>query len=257
MLTITGLHYRYGPQPILKGIDLAIAPGEVVSLVGPNGAGKSTLLKCVNNILRFSQGQIAVAGRPVTAYGHRHLARMVAYVPQQAGPTLSLPVLDMVRLGRAPHRGQSTGRRDHAIVMEAIDRLNLQALALKPFGALSGGEQQRVLLARALAQGGRLMLLDEPTAALDIRHQLETMTLLRSIARDSGIAVLVAIHDLALAARFSDRLVMMHQGTIHAQGPWQAVLTAKNLEGVYGVGAVVGTDQGLPYVIQTQAADGR
>jgi len=255
MLEIIGLHYSYGAQHVLRGVDLSVAAGEVVSLVGPNGAGKSTLLKCVNRILRFRQGQITIDGRSVAAYRQRHLAQFMAYAPQQSGPTLSLLVLDMVWLGRAPHRSHATGAHDRDVVMETMERLNLQKLALKPFGALSGGERQRVILARALAQQGRLMLLDEPTNALDIHHQLDTMTILRSAARERNMAILIAIHDLALAGRFSDRLVMLHQGRTHAEGRWAAVLTPRNLQQVYGVSAIVGNDRGLPYVIPTHGTE--
>lgn len=254
MLRVTGLCYRYADTPVLRGVDLDVAPGEIVSLVGPNGAGKSTLLKCVNRILPPSDGQVTLDGRPTKDYRRRDLARAIAYVPQQAGPAMSLPVVDMIGLGRAPHRGYATSSRDRDVVLDVIERLGLQALAFRLFGELSGGERQRVLIARALAQEGRVMLLDEPTTALDLRHQLETMTIVASIARERSMSALIAIHDLALASRFSDRLVMLGDGVVRAQGAWTDVLTPSHLEAVYGVSAVVGTDQGLPYVIPTHRA---
>jgi len=250
-LTVAGLDYRYAHRPVLRGIDLAVAPGEVVSLVGPNGAGKSTLLKCINRILKPGSGRIDLEGRPVAGYGRRDLARAIAYVPQQAGAALSLPVIEMVALGRAPHRAYGSGRRDREIVLGVLERLGLETLAMRRFGELSGGERQRVLLARALAQGGRLMLLDEPTSALDLRHQLETMTIVRAVAKELGIGALIAIHDLGLAGRFSDRLVMLSAGRVHAEGPWTEVLTSAHLEAAYGVSAVIGSDGGLPYIIPT------
>jgi len=251
MLKVVALEYRYTETPVLQGVDLAVAAGEVVSLVGPNGSGKSTLLKCVNRILKPTGGRVLLEGRPTTDYPRRELARAAAYVPQQSGPAMSLPVIDMIGLGRAPHRGYASSRRDSDVVMEVIERLGLQPLAFRLFGELSGGERQRVLIARALAQEGRVMLLDEPTNALDLRHQLETMTTVRSIASERGIAALIAIHDLALAGRFSDRLIMLADGRVRAHGTWSEVLVPAHLEAVYGVSAVVGTDQDLPYVIPT------
>jgi iron complex transport system ATP-binding protein len=252
MLQITGLRYRYNNRPVLDGIHFNVDRGEIVSLVGPNGAGKSTLLKCVNRILKpGAREQVVFEGRPTADYSRCELARAMAYVPQQEGPALSLPVIDMITLGRAPHRGHSSRQRDREVVMAVLELAGLAPLAFRVFGELSGGERQRVLIARALAQEGRLVLLDEPTTALDLRHQLETMTLVRTIAREQGTAAIVAIHDPALASRFSDRLVMLSGGRIHAQGEWSAVLTPAHLQMVYVVDAVIGADGGLPYVIPT------
>lgn len=253
MLRVHGLHFRYPDTAVLAGIDLALEVGEIVSIVGPNGTGKSTLLKCINGILQPTTGEIAVAGRSTRDYSRRELARTVAYVPQQTGGMLSLPVVDMIGLGRAPHRASSTRAHDRDVVMNAIQQLKLDALAFRMFGELSGGERQRVLIARALAQEGRLMLLDEPTSSLDMRHQLETMTTVRDIVKNRAVGALIAIHDLALASRFSDRLIMLSRGQVHAAGSWDTVLSSAHLQAVYGVGAIVGTDQSLPYVIPTQS----
>ncbi|OWY27354.1 ABC transporter ATP-binding protein [Herbaspirillum robiniae] len=254
MLHIDALHYRHGEREILDGIRLDVAAGEVVALLGPNGAGKSTLLRCVNQLAGRYRGRILVDGRDAAALAPRELARTVSWVPQQAGGSMALRVLDMVLLGRAPHRRRGSGERDLAIALEAISRLHLEELALRPVDRLSGGERQRVMLARAMAQEGRLMLLDEPTSDLDLRHQVEAMQAVREIARARDAAMLVAIHDLALAARFADRLVMLAGGRIHAAGPWREVLTPANILAVYGVHARVGCDDGIPYVIPTGAA---
>lgn len=248
-LAIAALTYRVGGRTILDGVDLVAAPGEIVSLIGPNGAGKSTLIKCANGIVAPASGDIRVAGRRLGDYGRRDLARTVAYVPQATGTALAISVLDMVQLGRAPHRRLGSGARDRAVALDVIEQLGLQALAFRLFGDLSGGERQRVLLARALAQGGEVLLLDEPTSALDLKHQLDTMTTVRRIARERRMAVLVAIHDLALAARFSDKLALLHHGRVREAGPWQDVLTTDHLAAAYGVGAIVGRDQTLPYLI--------
>lgn len=248
-LVVEALGYRAGARAILAGVDLAVAAGEVVSLIGPNGAGKSTLIKCVNGILTPAAGAIRIAEKPLAAYGRRDLARAVAYVPQAAGTALAVSVIEMVQLGRAPHRHFGSGARDRAVALDVIEQLGLQALAFRLFGDLSGGERQRVLLARALAQGGEVLLLDEPTSALDLKHQLDTMTTVRRVARERGMAVLVAIHDLALAARFSDRLALLHATRVRAVGGWRDVLTQAHLAAAYGVGAVLGRDGDLPYLI--------
>jgi iron complex transport system ATP-binding protein len=256
MLNISGLHYRHGKRLILDNVDLQVGAGEIVCLVGPNGAGKSTLLKCINRINRVMPSQHAgmtLAGDNLQDMSRRNLARAIAYVPQHTGPAMSLRVADMIALGRAPHRTWDSGDRDRRIVLDAIERLKLQELALRPYDELSGGERQRVLLARALVQQGRLLLLDEPTSDLDLHHQLEAMTAAREIADAQGSGVLIAIHDLALAARFADRLVMLREGRVVAQGHWREVLTPQHIEAVYGVSARIGSDGDIPYVIPLRA----
>ncbi|MDG2527922.1 ABC transporter ATP-binding protein [Caulobacter endophyticus] len=251
-LSVRNLWRRYGEADVLRGVDFDVAPGEIACLVGPNGAGKSTVLKCVNRILAPSKGEVLLDERPVSAFGRRALAQAVAYVPQQAGQAMSLPVIEMVGLGRAPHRGLGTAAHDRAVVMDAIQRLRLEPLAMRQYGELSGGERHRVLIARALAQEGKVMLLDEPTSDLDLRFQLEIMTALRRLADEHRVAILVAIHDLALASRFSDQVIMLSQGRVFAKGGWREVVTPSNLSSVYGVGALTGADSGLPYVIPTE-----
>lgn len=248
-LSVHDLHYRYGGAEVLRGIDFEVGPGEIVCLVGPNGAGKSTVLKCLNLILKPHRGGARLDDAPISSLGRRTLARAISYVPQQAGQAMSLPVMEMVRLGRAPHRGLGSTAHDQVVVLDAIQSLQLASLAMRQYGELSGGERHRVLIARALAQQGRVMLLDEPTSDLDLRYQLETMTMLRRLARERRVGILIAIHDLALASRFADRIVMLSQGRVFAQGPWREVVTPANLEAVYGVSALTGLDCGLPYVI--------
>ncbi|MCA1326800.1 ABC transporter ATP-binding protein [Herbaspirillum sp. alder98] len=249
MLGLDSLHFHHGARELLAGIDLKVAAGEVVALLGPNGAGKSTLLRCINQTAGPYRGQVTLHGRDAATLGRRELARLVSWVPQQGGSSMALRVVDMVLLGRSPHRRPGSGHRDMQIVSDIIDRLQLQDLATRAVDQLSGGERQRVMLARAIAQESSLMLLDEPTSDLDLRHQLEAMAVVRATARERGTAALVAIHDLALAARLADRLVLLSNGRLHAEGPWQQVLTADNLRAVYGVDAIVGSDDGMPYVI--------
>jgi iron complex transport system ATP-binding protein len=254
MLAISRLTYRHGQRLILDHIDLQVGAGEIVCLVGPNGAGKSTLLRCINRILKSEHAVMTLDGHALEHMARRDVARAIAYVPQQTGSAMALRVHDMIALGRAPHRRWDSAGQDRRIVLDVIAQLGLQALALRSCDELSGGERQRVLLARALVQQGKLLLLDEPTSDLDLHHQLEAMSAVRGIADHQGSGVLIAIHDLALAARFADRLVMLKEGSIVAQGHWREVLTPHNIAAVYGVNAVVGSDGDMPYVIPLRPA---
>ena len=248
-LSLEHLHFSYRRHAVLRDINLHIGLGEIVSLVGPNGAGKSTLLKCVNNILRASQGTIHLNGKPLQHFSLRQLAHLVAYVPQHTDAGSALSVFDMILLGRAPHIGYRVSADDRRIVMEVIERLDLHDLAFRMFGELSGGERQKVLLARALAQKSKLLLLDEPTSNLDLKNQLETMRILHKVVKEEGLSALVAIHELNLAARFSDRLVMLKRGQIYADGHWEDSLTPENIHSVYDVKTRVLLDNGIPYIV--------
>ena len=255
LLNVKDLYCRYGPATVLAEITLHVAAGEVVGLIGPNGSGKSTLLRCLGRLQSVSSGRISILGREMSSYGREALARIIAYVPQHIGSSMSLRVIDMVALGRLPYSGLCSDTANRSIVLDAIDRMHLQSLALKHFGELSGGERQRVLIARALAQQGQLLLMDEPTSDLDLRHQLATMHAVRRIARERSVGAVIAIHDLALAARFCDRLVMLKAGRVYAQGEWQSVLTAEGVAAVYGVAARVGTEGGMPYIIAVEETE--
>ena len=241
------------PGAVLNGVTFAVAAGEVVGLIGPNGAGKSTLLRCALGLKRLHSGRVQVLGQDLSSYTRLALARTLAYVPQHSSAGMALRVTDMVALGRSPHRGLHSSAHEQGVVFEAMERLQLLPLAMRPFSELSGGQRQRVLLARAVAQQARLMVLDEPTSDLDLRHQITALGVVRQMADAQGTAALIAIHDLALAGRYCDRLVLLNQGRVHAQGPWQHVLTPDNLAQVYGVTARVGVDGGRPYVL-TEAA---
>jgi iron complex transport system ATP-binding protein len=203
----------------------------------------------VNKILHPSHGNIHLQGKPLHHFSLRQLAHVVAYVPQHTDAGSALPVFDMILLGRAPHIGYWVSEQDRRIVMEVIERLALHDLAFRMFGELSGGEQQKVLLARALAQKSQLLLLDEPTSNLDLKNQLETMRIIHKVVKEEGLSALVAIHELNLAARFSDRLVMLKHGQIYADGHWETMLTPENIQYVYDVEARVLCDRGIPYIV--------
>jgi len=251
-LTARFLRLQRGGRTLLDGIDLALAPGELLCLLGPNGAGKSSLIRCLDGIWKPGGGTVEVDGHPLSRLPREALARAIAYVPQQGGETLGLSVAEMVTLGRAAHRHRESAAERRAIVRSVLARFSLEPFALRPFDALSGGERQRVLIARAVAQDARYMLLDEPTSALDLRHQIDALRQVRELVDASGIGALMAIHDLGAAARFADRIALMSEGRLVAVGDWRAVLTPDRLREVFGVAAHVGEVEGIPYILPAE-----
>ena len=224
------LHVRLGQGEVLRGVSVSVRAGEVLALVGPNGAGKSTLLGALAADLPAAAGVVRIHGRPATEWSAPELALRRAVLPQSA--TLSFPftVEDVVRMGRAPHA--SSPAEDDLAVAEAMARAEVTDFALRPFSALSGGERARVALARVLAQRAPLLLLDEPTAALDLRHQELVLRLCRERAH-AGDAVVVVLHDLALAAAYAHRVAILRAGRVAADGPPGDVFTEALLSDVY------------------------
>ncbi len=254
LLEVRGVSCRLGGRPVLQGIDLSLAPGEFVALIGANGAGKSTLLRCVLGLQRRDSGQVLIQGRPLEDHEGPALARRMAWVPQPKGAGMGLNVAEAVALGRLPHRGSTAAADDDAVVLDCLQALQLESLALRPLAELSGGERQRVLIARALAQQAPLLLFDEPTSDLDLRHQLGTLARIRNLARERGVGALVVMHDLTLAARFADRLLLLSGGRTLALGPWREVLTPEHLRQAYGVHARVAEVDGLPFIAPLEEA---
>ncbi|MGE4431421.1 MAG: ABC transporter ATP-binding protein [Sphingobium sp.] len=252
-LMARSLHLKRGSHSLLAGLDLHLAPGELLCLLGANGAGKSSLVRCLGGIWKPTSGMVEVDGRPVTRLSREVIARTIAYVPQQSGETLGLNVTEMVELGRAAHRHRESAADRKAFVQAVLARFALGSLAARPFDVLSGGERQRVLIARAVAQDARYMLLDEPTSALDLRHQLEALRHVRRLVDDKGIGALMAIHDLGAAARFADRIALMKEGRLVAVGDWRAVLTPARLRDVFGVDAHIGEIGGIPAILPMEA----
>jgi len=234
----------YGGPPVLQGVTVRLGQGELAGLIGPNGCGKSTLLRCLSRALRPAAGTVRLDGRDLAAWPPREAARRLAFVPQQEPALFEFRVRDLVLMGRHPHlepwRGETD--RDYAIAAQAMADADIAHLADRPVTQLSGGEHRRVLLARALAQQTPLLLLDEPTAHLDITHQADLMTLVREQTRRQGQGVLAALHDLNQAAEFCDRLILMRAGRIVAEGAPEAVLTAANLRLAYDAEAQIGAN---------------
>ena len=234
MIEIKNLNVSYSTRPILKNISLNVKRGEIMALLGPNGSGKSTLIRALSGVVPAS-GALCLAGRTLSGLDPASRARLVAVVPQTSSLPPAFTALETVLLGRTPYLnflGQLSAK-DHEIARCALVKVDALALADRRVGELSGGEQQRVLLARALAQATPVLLLDEPTAHLDLQHQIGLLELVRRLARQENLTVLIALHDLNLAARYADRVALIVNGEIKAQGTPAQVLQAEMISSVY------------------------
>lgn len=236
--------------PVLRGVDIAVAGGELVGLIGPNGSGKSTLLRALPGLIRLRGGRVLLGDRELHSLARRERARRIAYLPQHGASHWPLTVERLVALGRLPHQSpwQELSDSDRAAIERAMAATDIGHLAGRVISHLSGGERLRVHLARALATEPEVLLADEPVAALDPYHQLQAMELLRSTA-DRGGAVLVVLHELSLALRYCDRLVLLDQGRMVADGGPAEVLDDSRLADVYQVTALHGRHEGVPYLL--------
>jgi iron complex transport system ATP-binding protein len=228
---------RMGSRAILDGVGLRLAAGERVALVGPNGAGKSTLLRALTGVLAPTAGTVGLCGAPIASLDSRAVARSIAVVPELTPLPFEMQVHEVVALGRLPHEPPLSGLRafDRAAIDRAIDRVGLTTLRDRDVRSLSMGERQLVFIAVAVAQAAPLLILDEPTAHLDIRHQVEVMELLVDLNERDGTTVLAVLHDLALAAHFFPRVVVLSEGRVVADGPPRTTLDAELVEAVFGV----------------------
>lgn len=243
-LVLDRVSATYGREPVLREVDLRVDPGEVVGLVGPNGSGKTTLVRVASRTLRPVSGRIRVSGRDLVGMSAHEAARLVAVVPQDVVPAFSFTALELVLMGRSPYRSRWGGGtpQDWARVRAAMGATQIQHLADRPVDELSGGERRRVVLAQALAQDAPVLMLDEPTTHLDVRHVLDLLAIVRRLAERERTAVLAIHHDLNLAASTCDRLVVLRAGEVVATGPPASVVTPGLLREVYGVEAEVSTD---------------
>ncbi len=248
------IELAYGGRPVLRGVDLEVRPGEMLALFGPNGAGKSTLLRVLAGDLSPVRGAVTIGGRPLRALGRREIARLLGVVPQEPLAPLPYTAGEIVLMGRAPRvaRFRMEGEADARAALRALAALGAAALCDRPVGELSGGERQRVAIARAIAQETPVLLLDEPTAFLDVRHQVEAFRLLRALARERGRAVLVASHEVNLAAQYADRVALLGpDGRLRAIGPPEEALRADLLADVFQAPAELARHArtGRPYLV--------
>ena len=247
MIEIKNLSFSYGSTPILEDVSFCVEPGECVGILGNNGAGKSTLITCTNRIRIPKSGQVLINGRDVRFMSKNALARKVAYVAQKNEMT-NATVFDCVLLGRTPYIKWAISQKDLDLCEEVIEQLGISHLKLRDVDQLSGGEMQKVMLARALVQQPELLLLDEPTSNLDPRNQYEMLALVQKIAREKKIAVLIVIHDLNLALRYCDRFYFMKDRTGFSYGGMETV-TPETIKTVYGIDASIVSVAGKNTVI--------
>ena len=241
--------FCYDSLPILEDVTFSLGSEEVLAVIGPNGAGKSTLLKCIDGLLRYRQGRIDLNGKAINKMHRKQIARHVAYVAQTVSNVFPFKVFDVVLQGRYHHGNYRRRKTDLEKAYNALRRMGVDDLAMRDFGAISGGQRQKVTIARALAQESGILLLDEPTSNLDILHQLEVMEIIRRLVKKNSISVIISIHDLNLASRYADKIIMLKQGKITAAGNPFSVLTPENIASVYHVDVIVEEVLDRPHIV--------
>ena len=241
MIELHDVSLGYNHEPVLHNVNMKAMPGQILGLVGPNGSGKSTLIKGMARVIGTLSGRILIDSRDIRTIKRDELARLVATVPQNPALPAAFTAFELVLMGRTPHLGllRYEGGDDFAIAWEAMQATHTQTLAERRVSELSGGERQRLVIARALTQQPGVILLDEPTANLDINHQVEILNLVRNLCFEQSLTVVVALHDLNLAAQYCDWMVMLDGGKVYAEGTPPDILTAANIKKVYGADVYV------------------
>jgi iron complex transport system ATP-binding protein len=247
ILSVQGIRFHYPGRPVLDEVSFAVEKGQVLAILGTNGTGKTTLLKCINRILTPAAGTVLIDDESTALLSRQALAQKIGYVEQQRAGSRAT-VFNTVLLGRKPYIRWDVTQQDMAIAGQALASLGLADYALRYLDELSGGELQKVVIARALAQEPEILLMDEPTSSLDLKNQLEVVNLIRQISSERGIAAVVAMHDLNLALRFADRFILLKDRTIYAAGGPE-IMTPENIESVYAVPVTIAAYNGSRVVI--------
>jgi iron complex transport system ATP-binding protein len=246
-IKIQDIEFRYNGTPVLKNVTGHVNRGEFLALVGPNGSGKSTLIKCLNGILKPKLGAVLIDDKAIQSYSSKGLAREMAYVPQNEMKKFTATVFDTVLLGRKPYINWKPSPKDLDITARVLKTLHLEDIAMKDINKLSGGQQQTVYIARALAQEPEVLLLDEPTANLDIRHQVEVLEWLKKLSRE-GMTVVIALHDINMAIRYADSIIMLKDGKIFSHGGMETV-TVENIEYLYDINVHLVRENGRVFIL--------
>lgn len=258
-LEIQEISLSYNHLPVVADLSFQVVPGEILGLIGPNGCGKTSIIKALSRVIALRSGHIKLDGREIDSLSRSQMAKLIGVVPQNPSLPDTFTVAEVVLLGRTPHLGllRHESPRDLKIVGWAMERTGILALAERRMSELSGGERQRVTVARVLAQEPAAILLDEPTANLDINHQTAILDLIRNLCQENNLAVLIALHDLNLASQYCDRLVMLKAGRLFAEGAPQQVMTAENIRAVYGMESHVypHPENALPVVLVSHKVD--
>jgi iron complex transport system ATP-binding protein len=247
MLSVNGVSFKYKSTPVLHGIHFDVACHEVVSILGPNGAGKTTLLKCMNAILKARGGTISLDGENVLNLSSMEIARKMGYVAQKSESSRTT-VFDAILLGRRPHIVWRVSDHDLKLVNAAIARLNLTHLSLRYINELSGGELQKVSIARALVQEPRVLLLDEPTSSLDLKNQIEILQIIREVADTHAVSAVMTMHNLNMALRYSNKFIFLKNGSVFAAGGADTI-TPEIIQAVYGVPVEIKIHGSVPVVV--------
>lgn len=247
ILSVQGISFSYNSHPVLEGVSFELDRGRILGVLGINGAGKSTLLKCINKILKPSKGSILLNNEDILCLSGARIARRIGYVPQKYSEE-TLTVFDTVLLGRKPHIKWTAVKRDYEIVERIIHTMKLDRFALRKVSELSGGESQKVIIARALAQEPDILLLDEPTSNLDVKNQIDVMGLMRDVVHDHDVTVIVTMHDLNLALRFTDKLLMLRNNSVYACIEAKEV-TTEIIREVYDIDVILAYVNGYPVVV--------
>ena len=238
-LRVEKISFSYKDKKVLDNISFRVEPGELLGILGPNGVGKTTLLKCINKIHRPKSGEIYINNNRIDQLSEKSLAHHLSYVPQSGESNFPITVVDAVMMGRLPFLKFRVSAKDKSIVFDLLEKMSLVDMAFKPINQLSGGERQRVLIARAIAQEPKVILLDEPTSNLDVKHQLEVLTLVREIIKENNIAAVMTIHDLNLAGLFCDKVLMLKDKSVYAYGQCSDIINRDIIKAVYGVETIV------------------
>ncbi len=247
-LEIKNLRFGYGSKPVLENIEMHASPGEITAVIGPNAAGKTTLLKCIAGILR-AEGSTVLDGKEMNNFKKEEITKYVSYLPQETSAHAVLMVFEAVLLGRLHSLSWRVSDDALTLVSEVLEDLGIDDLASRYLNELSGGQKQMVSIAQSLVREPKVLLLDEPTSSLDLQHQLEVLDLIRAVTVEREITTLIALHDLNLAARYADKFIVMHNGTVYASGKPASVLTQETVRYIYGVNATVYVDgDGIPQI---------
>lgn len=249
-LDIKDLGFGYNADSkVLQGIDLKVGGPQLISIIGPNGVGKSTFIYCLNKILTPSEGTVMIQGDNVNDISIKELSKKMGFVPHATSDVFPMTVMDTVLMGRHPHSGRKITNEDVMEAYEILKLLDIGEFAMRPFDQLSAGQHQKVVLARGLAQRPKILLLDEPTSNLDIKHQMDVTRILKDLSVKESMTVIMISHDLNIASRYSDRIIMMFNKGIYRMGTPEEVITEENIRHVYKVESKVVMDEGRPYVI--------
>ncbi len=257
VVRISGLDFSYGDGFSIHADSLRVYAGEVLTLLGPNGSGKTTLLKCINSLLKPNSGEVLICGKEIGSYSRGDLAKAVGYVPQSHAPSFPFTVFDIVLMGRVSYLSifQQPSEADRRKAEEALTTVGIYAMRDRIYTNISGGERQLVLIARAIAQEPRLLLLDEPTAHLDFRNQIETLRTIKRLSRERKVAVVMSLHDPNHALLFSDRIALMRGGKLLREGPPDEVVDSKSIEEVYGIPVDMVEHSGMRYILPAKKGE--